>query len=91
MEGALMIKSIIHLTIGTLASLLRRLAMDMQSFIYDGVEYQVEKVVKIDEAGESDRFQLHTTDGKIFILKYNQIVHQWVCFFLLGEGQQLAE
>jgi hypothetical protein len=52
--------------------------MNMQSFTYDGIEYQVEKVVKIDEANGESRFQLKTVDAKSFLMKYNKFVQQWV-------------
>ncbi len=51
--------------------------MEMRSFIYDRVEYQVKKVEKLNGDSGEERFQVHTIDDKIFVLKYNPIVHQW--------------
>jgi hypothetical protein len=52
----------------------KRKSMELKDFNYHGVEYLVDKVIELGEK----RFQIRTKDDKIFILTYNEIVHQWI-------------
>ncbi|MFH0768690.1 MAG: hypothetical protein V1932_03875 [Chloroflexota bacterium] len=53
------------------------------SFLWEGVEYQVEKIEKAWlEPGER-HFQVHTRDNKLFRLCYNETNNEWA---LIDEG-----
>lgn len=46
--------------------------------MYEGIEYQVEKVVQVEQASGEECFEVHTRDERVFCLAYNQAVQQWV-------------
>jgi hypothetical protein len=48
--------------------------MELSSFTYHGVNYIVKSAI---ETGEN-RFQVRTTDNKLFILQFNKNLYQWV-------------
>ena len=48
-----------------------------KSFIWEGVEYEVEEIEKEWREPEERRFQVRTKDNKLFQLCYNESQDQW--------------
>jgi len=52
--------------------------MEIPSFIYHGIEYQVGEVVRIENSSVEKCYRIRTTDNKFFYLTYNEAIQQWV-------------
>ena len=48
-----------------------------QSFLWEGVEYEIEDVEKAWLEPEERHFQVRTRDNKLFRLCYNEVVKEW--------------
>ena len=48
-----------------------------KSFVWEGVEYEVEKVEKSWQEPGERHFQVRTVDNKLFHLCYNEVEGQW--------------
>jgi len=48
-----------------------------KSFLWEGVEYEVEKVEKAWQEPGERHFQVRTKDNKLFRLCYNETQRQW--------------
>jgi hypothetical protein len=48
--------------------------MDLESFTHKGVNYIVEESVKLEE----NRYQIRTTDKKLFIFQYVEALFRWI-------------
>jgi hypothetical protein len=48
-----------------------------KSFIWEGVEHEIEKIEKEWREPEERRFQVRTKDNKLFQLCYNESQDQW--------------
>ena len=51
--------------------------MEPKSFVYQGKKYEIEKV-ELGSTPENKYFQIFTKDNKLFELRFNEAVFQWV-------------
>jgi len=52
-------------------------AEEPRSFLWEGIEYEVEKIVKTWQEPGRRHFQVHTRDNKMFQLCYDETEKQW--------------
>ena len=52
-------------------------AEELRSFLWEGIEYEVEKLEKSWQEPGKRCFKVHTKDDKLFQLCYNEIEKQW--------------
>ena len=52
-------------------------AEEPRSFVWEGVEYEVEKIEKAWQEPGKRYFQVRTKDNKLFRLSYNEAQDQW--------------
>lgn len=48
--------------------------MELESFIYKGINYRVDKIVELRE----NCYQIRTLDHKIFIFQFNETLFRWI-------------
>ncbi len=52
--------------------------MEIESFTYQGKEYQVEKVIELEPEAGKKYIQITTKDKKTFKLRFEESVFRWV-------------
>jgi len=58
-------------------------AEEPRSFLWEGVEYEVEKIEKVWREPGKKHFKVRTKDSRLFQLVYNEIENQWSLIELL--------
>jgi len=48
-----------------------------ESFLWQGIEYEVDKIEKAWQEPEGKYFQVRTNDNKLFQLCYNEVEKEW--------------
>lgn len=48
--------------------------MELESFTYNGVDYSVDEMIKLDE----NHYKIRTIDNKLFIFQYNEALFRWI-------------
>ena len=61
-----------------------------RSFLWEGIEYEVEEIERAWQEPGERHFHVRTRDNKLFQLRYNEVTRQWSAVEIVKNSQNEA-